>query len=100
MTSLPCQNVALILSCQILSLTQKLKQISWNLDIKKCHKIHVTCVKSKSECPELRVQGCETKLIDSEKYLGDKISSDGKNDINIEDRCNKGLGIKSQALGL
>ena len=66
----------------------------------KCHKMHVTNGKNSCECLELKVHGKEMKLTENEKYLGDKLSSDGKNELNIEDRCNKGLGIKTQALGL
>ena len=60
----------------------------------KCHKIHVG--KSDETCPELMVHGTIMKPVNSEKYLGDIISGDGKNTLNIESRVSKGLGIVTQ----
>ena len=60
----------------------------------KCHKIHVG--KSNDACPELLVHGTIMKPVSSEKYLGDIISGDGKNTLNIENRVSKGLGIVTQ----
>ena len=78
----------------------KIKANKLEFGPKKCHKIHVSNGKLNCECLLLKVQDSEMKETACEKYLGDKISGDGKNDTNIEDRCNKGLGIKSQTLGL
>ena len=36
----------------------------------------------------------------SERYLGDILSSDGKNDLNVTDRYNKGIGYVNQILGI
>ena len=36
----------------------------------------------------------------SDTYLGDIISSDGKNKLNIENRVSKGLGIVSQIMDI
>ena len=83
----------------------------------KCHKMHVgmkTCF-----CPDLNVQNWEVKVVedmftgekvivdeevgkhtmetsDTEKYLGDLISNDGRNTKNIKARQDKGQGIVDQ----
>ena len=60
----------------------------------KCHKIHVG--KSHETCPELMVHGTTMMPVTSAKYLGDILSGDGRNTLNIESRVSKGLGILSQ----
>ena len=83
----------------------------------KCHKIHVG--KDKSVCPALSIDKWKTKKVEAldntnssledvqagyyliedstdEKYLGDIISYDGKNDRNITERVKKGNGIIRQ----
>ena len=98
-------DIIAISNCGIESVMQnefintKIKTNKLEFGPKKCHKIHVTNGKLNCEC-KLKVHDIEMKATTNDKYLGDKISGDGKNDINIEDRCNKGLGIKSQTLGL
>ena len=47
-------------------------------------------------CPSLQVHGTTMQKITHDKYLGDILSSDGKNDLNIESRISKGLGIVTQ----
>ena len=47
-------------------------------------------------CPELMVHGTIMQQVDYDKYLGDVISGDGKNTLNIESRVSKGLGIVTQ----
>ena len=55
----------------------------------------------KSEtCPQLKVHGTLMESVKQDMYLGDLISSDGKNRKNIEKRISKGLGIISQILNL
>ena len=40
------------------------------------------------------------KKITHNKYLGDVISGDGKNDINIQDRVCKGQGLVTQVMNI
>ena len=62
----------------------------------KCNKLHIG--KTKMECEGLKVHGCLMKEVKNDTYLGDIISSDGKNTLNIESRISKGLGIVSQIM--
>ena len=64
----------------------------------KCHKMHIG--KSSSTCPELQVHGTVMQNSTEEAYLGDIISSDGKNTKNIKDRISKGVGITTKILNL
>ena len=43
-------------------------------------------------CPKLEVHGTPMKEVQEDTYLGDIISSDGKNQSNIKSRVGKGLG--------
>ena len=87
----------------------------------KCHKMHVgakTCY-----CPDLYVDNWEVKVVDdmltgekmvvdeligehtmelsdTEKYLGDLVSSDGRNEKNIKARSDKGQGIVDQIISI
>ena len=51
-------------------------------------------------CPTLKVHGTIMPEVSQETYLGDILSSDGKNTINIKSRISKGIGIISQILNL
>ena len=64
----------------------------------KCHVLHIG--KKVMDCHDLAVHGCPMEVVDSDVYLGDIISSNGKNSQNIESRVAKGLGIVSQILDL
>ena len=64
----------------------------------KCHKIHVG--KSNEHCPKLKVHGTEMKTVESDPYLGDEISGDGSNKLNIQKRVSKGLGIIPQLMSI
>ena len=61
----------------------------------KCHSLHVG---KHSDCPPLKVHGCPMERVSSDTYLGDVISSDGKNTLNIDSRVAKGLGLVSQIM--
>ena len=88
--------------------------------VSKCHKMHVGS--KQIECPRLKVDEWEVKVVenfdtkeksvldeqigdhymeesDHEKYLGDIISNNGRNEKNIEDRKKKGEGIVNQIMG-
>ena len=62
----------------------------------KCNKMHIG--KRKMDCQGLKVHGCPMTEVRSDTYLGDTISSDGKNTLNIENRAAKGLGIVSRIM--
>ena len=63
----------------------------------KCHTLHVG---KQNECPHLKVHGCPMEKVSSDTYLGDIISNDGRNKLNIESRVAKGLGRVSQIMGV
>ena len=58
---------------------------------KKCFKLHVGN-RTKNTCPTLSVHSLEMKTTSSENYLGDVLTDDGKIDLNIEARYNRGVG--------
>ena len=60
----------------------------------KCQKIHVG--KPNQTCPELRVHGYPMKNMNSEKYLGDYITSSGTNTDTIHHRVSLGNGALAQ----
>ena len=64
----------------------------------KCHKMHVGG--NQKMCPELKVHGTVMESVKDDMYLGDLISSDGKNRKNVEKRISKGLGIITQIMNL
>ena len=64
----------------------------------KCHKIHIG--KNHEKCLELKVHETKMKEVKSDTYLGDVISSDGRNTENIKTRVSKGLGIITQITNL
>ena len=64
----------------------------------KCHTLHIE--KKQMDCQELKVHGCPMEKVESDTYLGDILSSNGKNTTNIESRVGKGLGIISQIMDL
>ena len=64
----------------------------------KCVKLHVG--KSNGFCPTLKVHGTNMPEVSEETYLGDILSSDGKNSKNIKSRISKGVGIISQLMNL
>ena len=59
----------------------------------KCHKLHIGRVTR--DCPALKVHGTEMLEVKDDKYLGDILSSDGKNTKNI-----KGVGIMANIFNL
>ena len=62
----------------------------------KCHQIHVGA--ENLTCPVLKVHGVEMTKVNSDKYLGNVVSSDCQNTLNIEARRNRGMGIISQIM--
>ena len=73
---------------------ETIKAKKLRLNTKKCNVLHIG---NKMKCHDiLKVNDTNMKSVKQEKYLGQYISSDGKNDRNIEDRCSRGTGIISQ----
>ena len=64
----------------------------------KCHKLHVG-VRNKF-CPNLKVHGTDMQEVDSDVYLGDVISANGKNDLNIRKRIGIGLGKITEIMNI
>ena len=62
----------------------------------KCHKLHIG--KEKRFCPHLKVHGSLMENVDSDEYLGDVISKDGKNRNNIQKRITRGYGIITEIM--
>ena len=91
-----CGEKAVILNAYINSKVE-MKKLSFHTTndkgLSKCRKIHIG--KCKVNCPDLKVH--ETKMPDVEEqlYLGNIISADGKNILNISSRVSKGVGIIS-----
>ena len=64
----------------------------------KCHKLHIGS--KHKDCLDLKVHGTLMEEVKQDTYLGDILSSDGKNTANIKNRVSKGLGIVNQILTL
>ena len=64
----------------------------------KCHHIHAG--RDSPFCPPLIVHGKEMEKVESDKYLGDIISSDSSNQKDIDKKLSKGMGIISQIMAL
>ena len=64
----------------------------------KCHKMHIG--EPSATCPTLKVHGTVMENVTEDTYLGDIISSDGKNRKNLKKRISKGLGIITQIMNL
>ena len=80
----------------------ELKKLRFHVaDVKgksKCVKMHVG--KKHDFCPTLKVHGTIMPEVTEETYLGDLLTSDGKNTKNIKCRVSKGIGIISQIMNL
>ena len=64
----------------------------------KCHVMHVG--KKSVVCPKLEVHDTPINTIKNKKYLGDILSDDGKNDMNIKDRAAKGIGNVTKVMNI
>ena len=95
-----------------------LKRLQYGED--KCHKLHVG--RKNETCPELFIDTWKVKAVshvntkfdlkdeegestlveisESEKYLGDILTADGKNRKNILPRAGKGVGIRKQIMSM
>ena len=64
----------------------------------KCHKIHIG--RKNEFCPTLLVHDTVMPEVASDTYLGDVISGDGSNKLNIQSRVSKGLGKIAQIISM
>ena len=64
----------------------------------KCHKIHVG--RNHDSCPVLKVHDTVMEDVSHDTYLGDIVSADGKNTLNVKKMIGKGLGIITQIVNL
>ena len=64
----------------------------------KCHKIHIG--RKNEFCPTLLVHDTMMPEAASDTYLGDVISGDGSNKLNIQSRVSKGLGRIAQIMSM
>ena len=64
----------------------------------KCHKIHIG--KQNEHCPVLKVHGNTMPTASSDTYLGDIISSDGKNSLNLDKRLAKVYGKVAEIIAI
>ena len=62
----------------------------------KCHKMHIGT--KHGCCPILKVHNTVVEEVTEDTYLGDILSSDGRNNKNIANRISKGIGIISQMM--
>ena len=86
-----CGDNSIILNAIVNSRIES-KKLQFNL--KKCFKMHIG--PDKEDCAKLKVHEHEMKIKDVQKYLGDYISSDGKNCDNIKERSKIGFTAISQ----
>ena len=64
------------------------------LGSKKCNWIHISKnINDNQNCPELKVHDKVMNNSKEEKYIGDIITGDGKNEKNVLSRKSKGFGI-------
>ena len=76
----------------------KLHTKNLQLGSKKCFHMHVG--KRVNDCKSLRVNNSTMNTTLKEKYLGNIVSADGKVDINITDRYNRGVGLVNQIISM
>ena len=72
------------------------KKLQFNL--KKCFNMHVG--PKKEDCPQLKIHDSLMKTTETQKYLGEIISSSGKNSENIKERCKTGYKSISEIKSL
>ena len=80
----------------------ELKKLKFHISDKqgwsKCHKLHVG--PKNRTCPVLKVHNTVVEEVTEFTYLGDIISSDGKNTKNIKNRISKEVGKISEIMNL
>ena len=66
--------------------------------VKKCNKMHVG--PKTTLCTDIKVHNDIGKKVDSDKYVGDILSSNGSNSEKIKERCDKGFGIINDIISI
>ena len=95
-----CDDVVSVARCGIDSIktnaiiNAKIESKKLEFGPKKCVNIHVG--NNSEQCPILKVNDSKLNKKEHETYLGDVISSDGKNEKNIQNKTNQGIGSVSQ----
>ena len=72
----------------------KLNLNFFQFNLKKC--VNMDIGPNKENCPNLKVHETEMLRTETQKYLGDTISSSGYNNVNIKERCKTGHSAISQ----
>ena len=99
-----CDDVASISRCGIDSIktnaiiNAKIESKKLEFGPTKCFQIHVG--KNVKACCSLKVHEAEMTRKESEVYLGDTICSSGKNEKNIQNKTNQGVGAISQMFSM
>ena len=99
-----CDDIASISKCGIDSIktnaiiNAKIESKKLEFGPNKFYNIHVG--KNENLCCNLKVHNSTMKKKDYETYLGDIICSSGKNEKNIANKCNKGVGAVSQIFAM
>ena len=79
-----------------------MKKLRFHVDDKKgkskCVKLHIG--KPNKFCPRLKVHETLMQQVTEVKYLGDIISHDGKNRLNIKSRISEGIGSITQIFNI
>ena len=110
-----CGINSVLMNSFINSKKSSIKKLQFGVD--KCHKIHVG--NNRVICPSLKIDKWKKKVAldddsvedifegshviqdsNDQKYLGDIISNNGKNDKNIATRVKKGFGIIKQIISI
>ena len=79
-------------------LNRKIESKKLYLNQDKCKKLHFG--KENIMCPDLEIHGAKMKNSDSEKYLGNLITTDMNSNKLIEKRANTGIGNISQIMSI
>ena len=97
----PCNHKSLALNTYI-NVQIELKKLRFHTPDEKgkskCHVLHIG--KSSELCPTLQVHGTNMSHVTYDTYLGDVISSDGKNTRTINSRIGKGLGKMTEIMNI
>ena len=70
------------------------------LELSQKKSAHMHIGKNEKSCKQLTVNGCAMATSSKQTYLGDVLSSNGKTDMNITERYNKGLGVANQVFSI
>ena len=79
-------------------ITSQIEMKNLHLNSKKCHQIHME--KKNEFCPKLKSHTESMLNVSQDKYLGDVISSNGKNEANIQSKVSIGMGAMSNILNI